>query len=101
MKKPKKENNFVIIIEGKVPKKRRREFVSFYANTKFIPMGFLESRLLQDLDNPEIWRMINIWKNRKSFLKAHSQSTAPNGLHIFHTVGSEATFTASISAKSK
>lgn len=86
------------VVEGKVPSSRAKEFEMSYAEVKDnkLPDALVQSFLLKDTENPEVYRIATVWKSsegleefRESMKKTKQTPTA---VALFQKVGVEPTF---------
>lgn len=54
-------------------------------------MGPLQSFLIQNNDNPNIWRIISVWESMDEIQKMRDSGETPTGILIFRGVGVEPT----------
>ena len=81
-------NKVVTIVEGKIPFSKTKEFEDAYASVKGpFPSGWVESRLIKNSSDPEIYRIETVWESRKVLEKYRTSTTTPVAVALFQKVG--------------
>jgi quinol monooxygenase YgiN len=80
----------VTIVTGKIPGTKIGEFKEGFAEFKegSMPEGLIQSCLLNDDENPDIYIIFGVWEKPESFLEVRSVES-PRGLKIFQNIGIE------------
>lgn len=80
----------ITMVEGIVPEEKWQELQDGYNQiTKFIPEGILDSFIVQERNDPTLWRLVTLWKSF-DHLKAMQQThSVPPGIKIFRDINIE------------
>jgi hypothetical protein len=80
------------ILEGHVPANRWNDFEHSYREAiKHIPAHLKETFLVQDEHDPNLWRIITVWKSREDFDAIRFDPLYHTCVDIYTSVGTEAT----------
>lgn len=81
----------ITFLEGEVLESRWGDLKRAYAKVAAEKLGImpLESFLVQRTENPNMWRIISIWKNAETLDKMRASGETPAGVLVFKTAGSE------------
>jgi hypothetical protein len=86
------DTQVITIVEGNVPEKAWQNLQSGYAAILgSVPRGILQSFIIQDRNDPTLWRLITIWKNLEMLKAMQQENAVPPGIKIFKEVGVEPT----------
>ncbi len=83
------------VAEGRVPASRSKEFENAYMSLRKgrLPEGLVESSLLRDENNPEIYRIATVWESREILEKNRKiweeKNQLPAAVLLFKKVGAE------------
>lgn len=82
----------VTLLEAHVPHARQPDLEAAYsaAADDGFPPGLLRSTLLQDINDPTLWRIETLWESRESLVAMRGTGT-PRGVLIFRAAGAEPT----------
>jgi hypothetical protein len=82
----------VTLLEAHVPDDRQPDLQAAYsaAADDGFPPGLLRSTLLQDTNDPTLWRIETLWESRESLVAMRGTGT-PRGILIFRAAGAEPT----------
>jgi heme-degrading monooxygenase HmoA len=83
----------ITILEGKVSCERWEKLEEAYrTRIHKIPMGLIQTFLVQDLKDREIWRIISVWRS-KAYFDENTESglLSTTCVDVFHSVGVEPT----------
>ncbi|TMI28190.1 hypothetical protein E6H36_01420 [Candidatus Bathyarchaeota archaeon] len=81
----------MIVVEAKVPHARIKEFQAGYASMrgKPRPLGWRQSLLLQDTEDPELHRLSTTWESQDALDKYRRSTNVPVVIALFRSVGVE------------
>jgi hypothetical protein len=84
-------NKILTIIEGEVAESQwgilKDKYESFDKNS--LPSSLLSSHLIQDINEPEIWRIVTIWESLEEMKKYRASVETPAWILVFKTVNAE------------
>lgn len=85
------ENKILTIIEGKVDKDRWSQLRKEYdeVSKENLPSSVLTAHLIQDNGDPEIWRIVTVWKNLNAINEYRKSVETPIWIQLFKNVGVE------------
>ena len=86
------QNMVMSVLEGRVPEEQwpalRR---AFEKGTAELPPQIVRAQLVQNTNDPTMWRGIAFWKNRHELEDYRRSVETPRGVFIFREVGVEPT----------
>jgi len=81
------------VLEGRVPPEKvgvlRESFRTMGIGQ--LPPHLKESFLVQRVDDPEVWRIMTVWKNKEDLEAYRKSGETPTGVLIFRKAGAEPT----------
>lgn len=79
---------FISILEGQVKEQNWTELEIAYSNAiRNAPDGLLESFLIHCLDTPGFWRIISVWKDKKTYDIYHTKEVTNTCVKLFCDAG--------------
>lgn len=80
----------ITILEGHVPANRWNDFENSYRQViKHVPVQIKETFLLQDENDPTLWRVISVWKSREDFNEIKFNPIFHTCAELYSAVGVE------------
>ncbi len=81
----------ITIIEGKVNKDKWSLFQNAYERVakKSLPDSLLDSYLVQDVNESEIWRILTVWENIEAMNTYRKNVETPAWILVYREVGTE------------
>lgn len=85
------EDKIFTIVEGEVASDKWEILKEKYENIKkdSLPSAVLSSFLVQDKNNPEIWRITTVWESLEAITEYRKSVETPAWLLIFQEVGAD------------
>ncbi len=82
-------NKIITIVEGRVSKDKwsllQDEYGKVDKNT--LPDSLLSSHLVQDINEPEVWRIFTIWENIEAMNNYRKSVASPAWILVFKEAG--------------
>lgn len=79
------------VLEGIVAEDKRAQLIEIFQKAlQHVPPEILSTYLVHDTKNPELFRIMSIWKSKED-LAAMRQKGTPEGVLMFRAVGAEPT----------
>jgi quinol monooxygenase YgiN len=81
----------VTIVQSRIEEKNSQKLIDAYKSAienSDLPKGLMQTYLIQDINQKEMWKIIGIWEDKDSFEKMR-QSTTPKAILIFQQIGVE------------
>ncbi|MES2014366.1 MAG: antibiotic biosynthesis monooxygenase [Patescibacteria group bacterium] len=84
-------NKILSIVEGKVTKDKWSLLKDAYerVDKNSLPNSLLGSDLVQDVNEPEIWRIVTVWENIEAMSTYRKSVETPAWILVFKEVGVE------------
>jgi len=81
----------VTMVEANISEQNLEKLVSdFESATKSRPPdGLLQSFLLQDTNEPMLWRIITVWESMEKLIAMRESGETPVAIKIFHDAGAK------------
>ncbi len=85
------KNKIISIIETKVSQNKWELLKQKYeeVDKKTLPVSLLHSYLVQDINEPEVWRIVTIWESIEAMNEYRKSVETPAWILVFQTVGGE------------
>jgi quinol monooxygenase YgiN len=84
-------NKIFTIVEAEVDKEHWGSLKDKYneVDKNSLPNSLLESHLVQDLNKPEVWRIITIWESLESITQYKASVETPAWILVFQSVNAD------------
>ena len=80
----------ITILEANVKAENWAAFETDYKKrTLQLPPQMAQTFLLQDVQDPTLWRIISVWKSREGLDEMRNSGETPEGVLMFRAVGAE------------
>jgi heme-degrading monooxygenase HmoA len=80
------------VLQARVPPADWATLVdSYQAAVRHLPEQMIESFLLQNKEDPNLWTALGLWSSREAFKEYQSSVEIPAGIMIFRSAGVEPT----------
>ena len=80
-------------LRARVEEDRRADLQSTFSSFPKLPTQILSSSLLQDHQDPAIWKIVTVWQSAEALEEYKSSVETPGGVLMFRSVGAEPEFT--------
>ena len=77
------------VLEGRVAPDRAAELRRVYDSAGPLPSQMLQTVLAQSTADPDIWRVISLWRSREALEEYRRSISTPTGIMMFRSVGAE------------
>ena len=82
----------VSILEGRITSEKWDIFEQAYRNgIKKIPTELIHNIVIQDVNDPLLWRIISLWRSPEDFERLKDNTVLPSCRKMFRKVGVEPT----------
>ncbi len=80
----------ITILEGNVPSGQEHKLQQAFRDaSKNIPPQLKQSFLIHSTAQPNVWKIITVWKDRQSLEQMRSTTEVPAGILMFRSAGTE------------
>ena len=80
------------VMEARIPPDKWETFKdSFLLLTNNLPPRICQTMLIQSVDDPLLWKMITIWRIKKSPIQLQKEIEEGGALRVFQSIGIEPT----------
>ena len=77
------------VLEGRVAPDRAAELRRVYDNAGPLPPQMVQTVLAQSTADPDIWRVMSLWRSREALEEYRQSVSTPTGIMMFRSVGAE------------
>jgi hypothetical protein len=83
------------VLEGHVSADKWEALRETYGGepTATLPSQMVQTFLVQNMEDPTIWRAVSVWKSRDALAEYRNSVETPGGVLLFRSVGVEPTLT--------
>ncbi len=85
----------MIVLEARVAREHWSSLAeAFGAGGARVPAQMLRAYLVQSAADPELWRILSVWRSRAALDEYRRSAGTPEGVLMFRSAGAEPTFSA-------
>lgn len=82
----------ITIIEAQVPASKWNDLeIEYRKKIRHVPPQLLETYLIHDINHPDTWRILSIWRSKEAYNEAVHHGIHETCMEIFNNLDIEAT----------